>query len=309
MEENKATNFLYEIIESDLESGKVKEIHTRFPPEPNGYLHIGSAKAIYINYNAAKKYGGKFNLRYDDTNPSKEGDEYVLTLLNSNFEDWRRANPDAPVSEFPFAVKKMSSSGCLFDPVKLNDVSKNVLSRMSAQQIYDRLVQWTAQYDKKFHDIITRDPAYTLSILSIGRGGPKPRKDFGRWNEVKPYIGFFFKEYFKVTDQPEGSFDKADIRASLEKYLDLYDHADDKDAWFEKVKKVAEETGFCPNTKEYKQNPDGWKGHVGDTSMFIRLAITGRLNAPDLYTVMQILGEDECKQRLKKYIKKYCIKI
>jgi glutamyl-tRNA synthetase len=103
---------------------------------------------------------------------------------------------------------KMSSSGCLFDPVKLNDVSKNVLSRMSAQQIYDRLVQWTAQYDKKFHDIITRDPAYTLSILSIGRGGPKPRKDFGRWNEVKPYIGFFFKEYFKVTDQPRAASTK-----------------------------------------------------------------------------------------------------
>lgn len=283
------------------------QLFDAFGFKPPKYMHI--AQLMRLEGNAKKKLSkrdkGAGLTSYLSNGYAPEAViEYVLTLLNSNFEDWRRANPDAPVSEFPFSIRKMSPSGCLFDPVKLYDVSKNVVSRMSAQDVYDRLVKWTAEYDKKFHDIITRDPAYTISILSIGRGGPKPRKDFGKWDEVKPYIGFFFKEYFKVTDQPEGNFDKADMKAVLEKYLAVYDHADDKDAWFEKVKKVAEETGFCPNVKDYKQNPDGWKGHVGDASMFIRLAITGRLNAPDLYTVMQILGEDECRRRLKKYIAK-----
>jgi len=273
--------------------------------KPPKYMHI--AQLMRLEGNAKKKLSkrdkGAGLTSYLTNGYAPEAViEYVLTLLNSNFEDWRRANPDAPVSVFPFSIKKMSPSGCLFDPVKLYDVSKSVVARMSAQEVYDRLTKWTAEHDKKFHDVITRDPDYTLSILSIGRGGPKPRKDFGKWDEVKPFIGFFFKEYFKVTDQPEGDFDKADIKTVLEKYLAVYNHADDKDAWFEKVKQIAEETGFCPNVKEYKQNPVGWKGHVGDVSMFIRLAVTGRLNAPDLYTVMQILGEDECRRRLKKYI-------
>lgn len=229
--------------------------------------------------------------------------EYVLTLLNSNFEDWRRANPNALVSDFPFSIKKMSASGALFDLIKLGNVSKNVLSRMSAQDIYDRLTEWTKEYDKEFYDIITRNPEYTLAILSIGRGGAKSRKDFGRWNEVKPYMDFFFNEYFEVKEQPEEKFDVEDIKSAINEYLNIYNPDDDKDTWFDKIKTVAEKTGFCPSTKDYKKNPDGWKGHVSDTSMFIRLAITGKLNSPDLFTVMQILGGEECKNRLNKYLK------
>lgn len=270
------------------------------------YMHI--AQLMRLDGTAKKKLskrdkGAGLTSYISDGYAPEAVIEYVLTLLNSNFEDWRRANPDASVDEFQFSIKKMSSSGALFDLVKLGDVSKNVLSRMDAQQVYDRVAEWTKVYDKKFHEILTRNPEFTLSILAIGRGGQKARKDFGRWNEVKPYISFFYKEYFKVSEQPEGDFDKADIKATIEEYLLAYTPEDDKDTWFERLKKVAEKTGFCPNTKEYKQNPDGWKGHVGDTSMFIRLAITGRLNSPDLFSVMQILGGNECRNRLKKYLK------
>lgn len=228
--------------------------------------------------------------------------EYVLTLLNSNFEDWRRANRDADINEFPFSIKKMSTSGSLFDPIKLEDVSKNVISRMSTEQVYHRLTEWAKVYDREFFDVITKNPDYTKSILSIGRGGKKPRKDFGLWSEVKPFIGFFFNDYFAVTDKPDEKFDNSDIRAVIEEYLMVYNSDDDKDMWFDKIKNIAAKTGYCPNIKEYKQNPKKWKGHVGDTSMFIRLAITGRQNSPDLYTVMLILGKDECVSRLKNYI-------
>lgn len=270
------------------------------------YMHI--AQLMRLEGNAKKKLskrdkGAGLNSYISEGYAPEAVIEYVFTLLNSNFEDWRRANPYAPISEFKFSIKKMSASGSLFDLVKLGDVSKNVLSRMSAQQVYDRLAEWTKVYDKEFYDIITRNPQYTLNILSIGRGGKKARKDFGLWSEVKPFIGFFFNEYFEVTDKPEGDFDKADIKAAIEEYQKIYSPEDDKDTWFGNIKTVAEKTGFCPNVKEYKKNPTGWKGHVGDTSMFIRIAITGRKNSPDLYSVMQILGGDECRNRLKNYLK------
>ena len=273
--------------------------------KPPKYMHI--AQLMRLEGSAKKKLskrdkGAGLTSYISDGYAPEAVLEYVMTLLNSNFEDWRRANPDAPLADFPFSIKKMSASGSLFDLVKLADVSRNVVSRMSAGQVYDRLAAWSNDYDKEFYKVITRNPQYTLDILSIGRGGKKPRKDFGMWSELKPFIGFFFNEYFAVTEEPEGEFGKSDVQAAIIEYLNVYQHSDDKDAWFKKVKAVAEKVGFCPNTKEYKQNPEGWKGHVGDISMFIRLAITGRLSSPDLYTVMQILGEDECRRRLRDYI-------
>lgn len=270
------------------------------------YMHI--AQLMRLEGNAKKKLGKRdkgagLTSYMSDGYAPEAVIEYVLTLLNSNFEEWRRANPDVKTDEFPFSIKKMSASGSLFDLAKLDDVSKNVLSRMSAEQIYDRLTEWTEQHDKDFHEIITRQPDYTLAILSIGRGGKNARKDFGLWSEVKPYISFFFNEYFTVTDKPEGDFEKADIQTTIKEYLRIFNPDDDKDTWFDKIKTVAEKVGFCPNTKEYKQNPENWKGHVGDTSMFIRLAITGRLNSPDLYIVMSVLGGEVCRKRLENYLK------
>ncbi|MCM1489161.1 MAG: glutamate--tRNA ligase, partial [Firmicutes bacterium] len=226
--------------------------------------------------------------------------EYVLTLLNSNFEDWRRANPAASVNDFPFSVKKMSPSGSLFDLIKLGDVSKNTVSRMTADTVYERLTKWAKEFDSEFYTVISRDPAYTKAILQIGRGGNKPRKDLETWKDAKGYMGFFFQEYFEYIDKIEG-FSKEDITACLDDFAKSYNTNDEQDAWFSKVKEIGEKHGFCPNIKEYKSNPENWKGNVGDVSSFIRLAVTGKLNSPDLCAVMKILGKNESINRINKF--------
>ncbi|MEG1743605.1 MAG: glutamate--tRNA ligase family protein, partial [Clostridia bacterium] len=226
--------------------------------------------------------------------------EYILTLLNSNFEDWRRANPTLDINDFPFSIKKMSASGSLFDLEKLSDVSKNVISRMTTEQVFQKLTKWAESYDEPFAALLKRDTEYTKKILSIGRGGAKSRKDFALWSEVKPLISFFFDELFKITDQING-FDKSDIKTASDLFCDSYNAQDDQNVWFEKVKTIAEKIGFCPNMKEYKENPDKYKGNVGDVSSFIRIAVTGRQNSPDLYTVMQIIGSEKIKDRIRAY--------
>ncbi len=224
--------------------------------------------------------------------------EYVLTLLNSNFEEWRTANPSAAYTEFPFNIKKMSASGCLFDFQKLNDVSKNVLSRMSADEIYDRVVAWSADYDTELHSHLIADPDYAKAIFSIGRGGKKPRKDFTVWTDVRPYLDFFYDDLFTVKDAlPEGT-DMADVKATIAAFVTSYDPADDMNAWFDKVKAIATTLGYAADMKAYKADPDAFKGSVADISAFLRVAVTGKLNAPDLYTVMQLLGRERVFTRL-----------
>lgn len=232
--------------------------------------------------------------------PAESVIEYVMTLLNSNFEDWRRANPTADITDFPFSVKKMSASGSLFDLIKLGDVSKNVVSKMTARQVYERLTEWAKEFDGELYDILTRSPEYTISILEIGRGGNKPRKDLETWKDAKSYMGFFFPEYFEFADRIEG-FDKGDITAVLDGFIQDYDESDPQDVWFSKVKEIGEKHGFCPNIKEYKAAPENWKGSVSDVSSFIRLAVTGKLNSPDLCAVMKILGKNESINRINKY--------
>lgn len=225
--------------------------------------------------------------------------EYVLTLLNSNYEEWRAANPTLPYTDFPFSIKKMSTSGALFDQDKLNDVSKNVVSRMSADVVYDYALDWAKSYDVPFARLLENDPAYAKRILSIGRGGKKPRKDICTWADVKPYMSFFYDDLFSVVDSfPEG-FDKHDISRSLEMFADRYDTSLDNNQWFELVKQIANELGYAPEIKMYKQSPESYKGHVGDISTFIRIAVTGRINSPDLWEIMQILGYDRSVARLK----------
>ena len=224
--------------------------------------------------------------------------EYVLTLLNSNYEEWRAANTTLPYTDFPFNIKKMSPSGCLFDFQKLNDVSKNVLSRMTAEEVYDRVVAWSAEYDTELNTVLTRDPAYAKSILAIGRGGKKPRKDFTVWTDVKPYLDFFYDDLFTVKDAfPEGT-DMADVKATIEAFKASYDPADEMTVWFDKVKAIATDLGYAADMKAYKADPTAFKGSVADVSGFLRLAVTGKLNAPDLYTVMQLLGKDRVFARL-----------
>ena len=266
------------------------------------YMHISQIMRLDENGNKKKLSKRDMGANLDDY--AKMGycaeavAEYVLTLLNSNYEEWRAANTTLPYTDFPFNIKKMSPSGCLFDFQKLGDVSKNVLSRMTAEEVYDRVVAWSAEYDTELNAVLTADPAYAKSILAIGRGGKKPRKDFTVWTDVKPYLDFFYDDLFAIKDTfPEGT-DMADVKATIEAFKATYDPADEMTVWFDKVKAIAADLGYAADMKAYKADPTAFKGSVADISGFLRLAVTGKLNAPDLYTVMQLLGQERVFARL-----------
>lgn len=226
--------------------------------------------------------------------------EYLMTLLNSNFEEWRRANPDLPMNDFPFTTKKMSGSGALFDIEKLRDVSKNVISRMSAETVYDYVADWSRDHDAAFHTLFTREPEKSKAYLAIGRGGKKPRKDLALWSDVKPYMDFLFDELFQPDYTMPERVTAEDAKAILAAYATEFDGSDTPDAFFEKMKALADRFGFASDTKAYKENPDQFKGPVGDVSMVIRVAVAGRQNAPDLQSVMGIMGREAVLKRLKK---------
>ena len=232
--------------------------------------------------------------------PKESVNEYIMTLMNSNFEDWRKTNKDAPLEAFPFNLKKMSVSGALFDMVKLNDISKNVISLMPAKKVYDYTAAWAKEYDKEFYELLTRDEEYSVNMLNIDREGPKPRKDIACFSEVKDYVSYFFNEIADLSIELPENITPDMAKEILELYVEEYDASRDKDSWFTHIKEMCEKLGYTPNVKEYKKNPDAYKGHVGDVSTVIRLAVTGRKNTPDLYAIMQILGEEEVKSRLKK---------
>ena len=270
------------------------------------YMHISQIMRLDENGNKKKLSKRDMGANLDDY--AKMGycaeavAEYVLTLLNSNYEEWRAANPTLPYTDFPFNVKKMSASGCLFDFQKLNDVSKNVLSRMTADEVYDRVVAWSADYDTQLNTVLTSNPDYAKAILAIGRGGKKPRKDFTVWTDVKPYLDFFYDDLFTVKDAlPEGT-DVSDVKATIAAFKASYDPADEMTVWFDKVKAIATDLGYAADMKAYKADPTAFKGSVADISGFLRLAVTGKLNAPDLYTVMHLLGKDRVFARLDRFM-------
>ena len=225
--------------------------------------------------------------------------EYIMTLLNSNYEDWRRANPTAPSTDFKFSPKKLNPAGNLFDYAKLCDISKNEIAKMDAERVYTLLVEYAEEFDPEFADALKQDPDYAKAILAIGRGGKKPRKDLATWKEAKPYMGFFYDQYLQVPEFDE-KFAPSLIKTVLEKYLATYDFADDSNTWFDKVKAITEEIGFTTNMKAYKADPTAFPGTVADVSTMIRLAITGKTNSPDLYTVTRILGYDRTVERVRK---------
>lgn len=226
--------------------------------------------------------------------------EYLMTLLNSNFEEWRRANPDAPMNDFPFTTKKMSGSGALFDIEKLRDVSKNVISRMTADTVYGHIAAWSAQNDPEFHALLARDPSYAKAYLAIGRGGKKPRKDLALWSDAKPYMDFMYDELFQPDYTMPGRVSAQNAKEILAAFAEVFDENDTPDAFFEKTKQLAERFGFASDTKAYKEQPERYKGPVGDVSMVIRVAVAGRQNAPDLQTVMGILGREKVLERLRR---------
>lgn len=224
--------------------------------------------------------------------------EYLMTLLNSNFEDWRLANPDAPLDAFPFNTKKMGVSGALFDIDKLADVSKNVISRMTADEVYALLTAWAGEFDKDFYNLLTRDQDYTKRILSIGRGGKKPRKDIAVWSGAKEYLSFFFDELFCPDYAWPENVPAGDVKEILTRYKALYDPADDAGQWFARVKELSEALGYTSDMKAYKKDPAAFKGNVSDVSTVLRVAVTGRRNSPDLREIMELLGEERSFARL-----------
>lgn len=224
--------------------------------------------------------------------------EYLLTLLNSNFEEWRLANPTRPYNEFPFNTKKMSVSGSLFDLQKLQDVSKNVISVMKVEEVYDLVMEWAKKYDQQLYRLFAADEAKAKAILSIGRGGKKPRKDLTVWGDVKPYVSFFYDELFTVQDGYPEKMSADEVKTILTAYRDTYTQQPDNSAWFGWICEMGAKLGYAPSTKEYKANPDAFKGQPGDITMVLRVAICGRHNAPDLFEVMSVMGKEQVDARL-----------
>jgi len=265
------------------------------------YVHIGTLMKMDGNSKRklSKRKDPELALTYYKAEgfPIKAIQEYMMTILNSNFEDWRRANPDADMNNFKFSPKKLNPAGSLFDLAKLTDVSKNVISRMDAETVYSLLLEWAKEFDADFAEKLSANKGFAVSILAIGRGGRKPRKDLATWKEAKPYMGFFYDEYM---DKPvfDEKFSADTVKTVLEKFLASYDPADDSGVWFDKVKAITEEIGFTTDMKAYKADPTAFPGTVADVSAMIRMSITGKKNSPDLYTVMQILGAERSAARI-----------
>lgn len=237
--------------------------------------------------------------------PAEAVKEYLLNIANSNFENWRRANPDKQLDEFELQLNKMSVSGALFDMVKLLDVSKTVISKMTAEEVYENANMWATKYDAELKKLL-EDKEYALKVFGIERGNKKPRKDISKWSDVKENISYMYDEEF-AKDENEYPYQVINDKESISKILKLYvekyyDENDDKQAWFDKIKELAGEMGYAKEVKEFKANPDMYKAHVGDVSTVLRIALTKRTNTPDMYEIMQILGKDRMSQRFNKAI-------
>lgn len=273
--------------------------------KPPKYCHIGPLMKMDGNSKRklSKRKDPELALTYYKAEgfPVEAVYEYILTVLNSNFEDWRRANPNAHTDEFKFSYKKMNPAGSLFDAAKLRDVSKNVISKMTAERVYELATEWAQEFDVQFYNNLTANPEEAKAIFSIGRGGNKPRKDYAVWSELKDYMGFFYDEYFTLIDTPDEKFDRNVISSIVKEFAEVYSPEDEQNVWFDKIKAIGEKYNFASNMKEYKATPEAFTGSVADVSGFIRLALTGKSSSPDMFLVMQILGADTCRARLNSY--------
>ena len=238
--------------------------------------------------------------------PKEAVTEYLLNIANSNFENWRRANKDASIDDFKLEISKMSVSGALFDMVKLLDVGKTVISKFTAEEVYKMAVEWAKEYDKDLANILEKDKEYALKVFGIERGNKKPRKDIAKWSDVRENISYMYDEMFDSQKQNydyQVINDKEEINKILNLYInEYYDENDDKQTWFDKIKELSGRLGYAKEVKEFKENPDKYKAHVGDVSTVLRVALTARTNTPDMYEIMQILGKDRIKARFEKAI-------
>ncbi len=227
---------------------------------------------------------------------------YLLTVLNSNFEEWYYANPEKSYLEFPYSLEKMSSSGALLDIPKFNDTSKEVISRLSAERIYNGIAEWSKTYDTTFYNAFTKDEEYSKKVIDIGRSGNKPRKDIENWKQATKFLSFYYDETFAQQDEFPQNANGSDKDTILTKYLQTLDFNDTQEEWFNKVRAIAEELNYALQPKKYKKNPELYKGSIVDVSNVIRVALTGRQNSPDIYEISQVMGEVAVRDRLSKAI-------
>lgn len=235
--------------------------------------------------------------------PSLAVKEYLLNIANSTFENWRRQNKDASIEEFGFKLNKMSVSGALFDMVKLQDVSKIVISKMTAEEVYEKALDWANRHDEELSKML-EDKEYSLKVLGIERGNTKPRKDIAKWSDVKENIIYMYDDKF-LNEEQEYPYQVINNQNDINKILDLYiekyyNPEDDKQTWFNKIKELAGEMGYAEEVKEFKANPGMYKAHVGDVSTVLRIALTGRTNTPDMYEIMAVLGKTSMQKRFEK---------
>ena len=242
--------------------------------------------------------------------------EYLLTIINSDYEPWRMKNPLANNEEFVVRLSKMNVAGALFDIVKLNDVSKELISKMTSKEILESVLSWSKEYDNELYELLNKDLEYSLKIFGLERDNVKKiRKDIVKWEDVKEQFFYFFDELYVnelnkngyefdcIKTPDETKISKELVKKSIESYIKNYNHNLDKQEWFNKLKEIAGDLGFCTDMKEYKQNPDKYIGSVADYASIIRIGITNRHNTPDIHSIMQILGEDKVLNRLDVVVK------
>ena len=229
---------------------------------------------------------------------------YLMTIANTNFEQWYDQNKDKTIDDFKFDFKKISSSGALFDLEKLVNISRNYISYLKAEEVYDNVLSWSETYDKEFNELLTKYKDYTINLFAIERYQKKPRKDFESWSTVKNNIWYMYDELFNDVTYDFGNIqDKEEIKKILTLYLDkYYNESDDKETWFNKIKELTDSLGYASNMKEYKENPDNYKGNIADVSTVIRVALTSSSMTPDLYELMKLFGTDRIKTRLSKFM-------
>ena len=223
--------------------------------------------------------------------------EYLLTILNSNFEEWRMANPDADIDEFDFTTEKMSSAGALFDLNKLNDISKDVLLKIPADELADFMLGWAKEFKPQIAPLL-EDRDYLTRILDLGRDEAKPRKDLIYASQIWDFISYFYDDYFVIQERVPEQVSDEDAKEILSRYLDTYDHSDDQSAWFEKIRTITADLGYAVKPKDYKKHPEEYKGSVAHVSTVIRIAVMGRSQSPDVWSIQQILGEDKVRSRI-----------
>lgn len=228
--------------------------------------------------------------------------EYLMTVLNSNFEEWRQENPEADINEFEFSVEKMSNSGALFDLMKFDSVSQETLLHISAAEIYEKMSAWLKEYDPEFAELFTADRAFTERIIDVGRNGSRPRKDLTNWKQARQFLSFYFDESFVRDDEFPENVSPEDRCEILKRYLETYDHNDDNSQWFQKIRDISGDLNYAIKPKDYKKNPDQYKGSITDVSNVVRVAIVGRTNSPDLWEICHIIGEDKMRNRINKVL-------